>query len=309
MSAKKPLPTYIEYGPRESSPPPFLSQGGRFLFFDLDADLGKLETLCEEMLNGPAEGRVVYTPKHARVVLLAGYWRGLVSKPILTRGMVNEVQVALMVPLVAKRRGERKAHHAAMLPYVFVDNPVSLINGREDYGYQKSLAQFAVSPLAGENVTVNAYGGEFGRKNVASWVPVLSLKPTTAQPASPGPLEDPEAVASNVASLSVQRMRSRARANALEGFIGGMVAGTSRQVFLKQFRDAEQAGKACYQRIVQVPVKLTVTAARTLYSEWEITVHSQNSHPITTDLGVQNQRRSIAGEIEGSLELKTGELV
>jgi hypothetical protein len=302
------LPTYVEYGPRESSPPPFQSKGGRFLFCDLNGDIKKIKKMCEDMLNGPAEGRVVYEPRDNTVVLILGTWHGLASLPMVTRGQVNELQVGLMVPLTAKRRGSTTKHEVAMLPYVFVDNPLSLINGREDYGYQKALAKFDVSAIAGENVRVSAYGGKFDRASVADWAPVLAFEPVGREPAKPGPGETPEAVAQTVSSVSA-KASSRTRANIKKGLVNSLLGGEATQVFLKQFRDAEQAGFACYQEVVEVPVKLSVTSSRTLFGKWKVTVDSLNSHPITDDLGVKTQTVNAIGEFLGSLELKPGHVV
>jgi hypothetical protein len=309
MSAPPKLPTYVEYGPRESSPPPFQSQGGRFLFCDLQGDVKKITKMCNAMLNTPAKGRVVYKPKDGTVVMMAGTWRGLSSLPMVGRGQVNEVQVALMVPLIAERPSTKERHVAAMLPYVFVDNPLSLINGREDYGYQKALAKFHSPPLSGENISVRAYGGRFARTSVAKWVPVLSFEPITGEPASPGPLEPPDSVAEKVALAAAHGMSPRTRVSVLTSIVDALTKGTATQVFLKQFRDAEVAGAACYQKVVEVPVKMTVTTARTMFSQWRVTINSPNSHPITKDLGVQSETVTAVGEFEASLELKPGHVV
>jgi hypothetical protein len=64
-------------------------------------------------------------------------------------------------------------------------------------------------------------------------------------------------------------------------------------VFLKQFRDASCATKACYQAIVEAPIVPHLTRAnyRALDPElFKVTIENWASHPIADDLGVEAGR-------------------
>ena len=68
----------------------------------------------------------------------------------------------------------------------------------------------------------------------------------------------------------------------------GMVANPT-LVFLKQFRDATCATKACYQSIVEAPLAIEPIGAG--YESIDpklfgVTVHDWDSHPIAGDLGI-----------------------
>src|SRR3954469_16702624 len=49
------LPNYVEYGPRETAPPPFEAGAGAFAGVILRGDMRTIESLCERVLNEPFE--------------------------------------------------------------------------------------------------------------------------------------------------------------------------------------------------------------------------------------------------------------
>ena len=79
-----PLPDYVEYGPRETAPPPFVSGGGNFLGLILKGNTEAIEDLCDNVLNKPFEGGkspglpqspFTYKPFSDAVLLFAGSYR------------------------------------------------------------------------------------------------------------------------------------------------------------------------------------------------------------------------------------------
>lgn len=245
------LPEYIEYGPRETAPPPFTSGSGSFAGLILKGDINAIKALCDKVLNTPfAEpgppcwqlgpfgfgrrpaSQWVYEPFSDAVLLFSGRWEGLMAMPRAGMGSASEDQVSLWVPLRARNERTREESFCMMVPYMFVDNPMSLLNGREDYGYQKALARFPQSPLNAESsVTVCAFGGEFGKTSVAGWQDVMKVQRLAGipgggapQPVDPGPGGE-QSTAPAAEPFPVQRL------------IEMLERGVD-QVFLKQFRDA-----------------------------------------------------------------------
>ena len=77
-------------------------------------------------------------------------------------GEVLEHLAAFWVPVWAgrERNGRFEADRLCMsVPHIVVDNPISLVVGREVYGFPKALGQFTYG--AGGGSTVDAYGGDF----------------------------------------------------------------------------------------------------------------------------------------------------
>src|SRR5271167_544964 len=102
------LPDYVEYGPRETAPPPFVSGGGNFLGLILKGNTQAIENLCDEVLNKPFEAGnrpglppspFKYMPFSDAVLLFAGRWEGLISTYWPDRGSASEDQVSLWVPV------------------------------------------------------------------------------------------------------------------------------------------------------------------------------------------------------------------
>jgi hypothetical protein len=301
------LPKYVEYGPRETAPPPFVSGGGNFLGLILKGDITAIRKLCNKVLNKPfkadqlpglPKSPFTYKPFSDVVVLFAGRWEGLSSTPMKDRGSANEDEVSLWVPL---RKWDDESGKdlgvCMMVPYLFVDNPMSLLNGREDYGYQKSYGKLRPSPLPGmtlpvaDSVAVEAFGGVFGPLNTADWVKVMRVDPWVsgfALPTSP-PAGSPF------------------QATVLREILWTGV----NQVFLKQFRDAAQAGKACYQHLLEAPVTFENANVKLKLGQWrvEIQIPSPSSHPITEDLGVKTQVTPFAFELSSGLKLEAGQII
>src|SRR5262249_38985522 len=273
------LPEYVEYGPRETAPAPFVAGGGNFLGLILKGKMKAIEDLCNKVLNKPFEGTnspkspYTYEPVSDVVVLFAGRWEGLSSTPLNDRGSANEDELSLWVPVKKSDKRGNELGVCMMVPYMFVDNPMSLLNGREEYGYQKDYGKLWPSPMPGptlppaDSVAVEAFGGVFGPLNTADWVKVLRVDPWF--PALPVPTS--------------RRAGSPFKATVL----GDILCKGVNQVFLKQFRDTEVAGMACCQHLVEAPVRFVEPDVKLKLGQWrvQIQIPSPSSHPITEDLG------------------------
>lgn len=69
--------------------------------------------------------------------------------------------------------------------------------------------------------------------------------------------------------------------------------GALRMVFLKQFPDAVDATRACYQAIIEAPIRVTGgLRGGLLPGRFGVTIHEYASHPIVDTLGLRTRRRS-----------------
>ena len=78
------------------------------------------------------------------------------------------------------------------------------------------------------------------------------------------------------------------------GLMGDLLAGRVGQVFLKQFRDAADGTRACYQSVVEAPVQIRRVESGLAPRDWAIQVHPLDSHPIGDELGVGDQSAKLA---------------
>jgi hypothetical protein len=186
-----PLSAYVDFGSLVSLPPPIVGKGGQLLGLVLDADIQKLETWCDTVLNQPANGTVRYKPVTSQVLLMSGSFAEMTSgaKKFINSGAAAETQVALFVPLNAeKKEGGKYVDNGlcVAVPYIFVDNPMSYASGREDYGYPKAMGIFSPGNGLGSPMTLEVFGGNLARNNSAGWTTLLTLERVSAG-AGPAP--------------------------------------------------------------------------------------------------------------------------
>ncbi|MGH2864997.1 MAG: hypothetical protein ACRDJX_07070, partial [Solirubrobacteraceae bacterium] len=94
-------------------------------------------------------------------------------------------------------------------------------------------------------------------------------------------------------------------ASLLEALLDGRV----RQVFLKQFRDAGAADTACYQAVVEAPAQISNLRWCPSLSEWTITIHPLDSHPIANELGVADQTTRLTCQLDFDMTVGAGTVV
>ncbi len=328
MSAR-PAPSYVEYGSRVSAPPPVHCRQGCLLGVLLKGDDAKIKDLCRRTLSVPTGCDVEYEPLTDYVLMLAGSFGGVSSmaRGFNKWGSVREAQLSLWVPLAA---GQREAsgfvvdRFCLSVPYMFVDNPLSYAGGREVYGYPKAMGRFSPSGGLGDRVQLEAFGGAFGPSNQAGWAPLVELAQVHPRGAAPkvaatagAAKADTDAdaetwrgadelVAHLVKASGEREPPFLALGVALKQLVEEVLNGRASQVFLKQVRDSEIAGEACYQEIVEARVQVTKTSFRRAFKEWRVTINPLDSHPIETDLGIKNQTTRLTFELMFDMTIQPG---
>jgi uncharacterized protein with NAD-binding domain and iron-sulfur cluster len=311
------LSPYVEYGGRATSPGPFLSEGGRLRGFVLEGDQDRIGELVQRTLNAPAGRGNDYRALGSRVLLLMGGFDRVSSmtSPFDRWGTVREILASFWVPVVAgKDWGDVFVAERVGLavPYIFVDNPMSYLGGRETYGYAKTMGRFEPAGGVGERMRVETFGGNFGRNEGAAWHPILEITPGDDRDGSGNgeALDGPADLVRHLAADPLQR--SADGEVALPGMrltatlVDDLLAGRLRQVFLKQFRDAADGGRACYQSVVETPIEVLRGGIRPSGREWDIKIHPLDSHPIEQEIGVASQRASVAFDGELDMVVKNG---
>jgi flavin-dependent amine oxidoreductase len=311
------LPPYVEYGGRATSPGPFLSEGGRLRGFLLEGDKDRIGELVQRTLNAPAGRGNDYRALGSRVLLLVGGFDRVSSltSPFDRWGTVREIQASFWVPVVAGHdRGDVFVAERVGLavPYIFVDNPMSYLGGHELYGYAKTMARFEPAGGIGERMRLETYGGNFGRNEGADWHPILEIAPAHG-PDGSGNGEALDGPADLVRHLAGDLLQRNAEGEVvLPGIrltatlLDDLSAGRLRQVFLKQFRDAADGGRACYQSVVEAPIEMLRGGIRPSGREWDVKIHPLDSHPIQQEIGVASQPASVAFDGQLDMVVKNG---
>jgi hypothetical protein len=261
------------------------------------------------MFNVPAGSGVEYRSFGAHVLMMMGNFQRITSltPPFDRWGAVRETQASFWIPVLAGRDlgGIFVAERLLLaVPYVFVDNPMSYLGGREDYGYAKVMARFDPLLGIGDHVTLEAFGGDFGRSEGADWRTFIELTSGGARrapeerPTQTGTLPLVQMLIGDGAQIKQGEELVLADLTLTSGLIDDLIAGRMTQVFLKQFRDAADGTRACYQSVVEAPIELKRVSYSVTERDWSITVHPLDSHPIDRELGVSSQPAGIALDME-----------
>jgi uncharacterized protein with NAD-binding domain and iron-sulfur cluster len=310
------LPPYIEYGGRATSPGPFLSLGGRMRGFLLEGDERRIGDIVRRTLSQPAGRGIDYRALGSRVLLLIGGFERVSSMapPFDRWGTVQEIMATFWVPVVAGRDwGDVFVAERLGLacPYILVDNPMSYLGGREDYGYAKTMGRFEPSDGIADRVRVETFGGNFGRDEGAGWYPFLEVVAADDDaPAVGETLDGPVEIAAFLAGDVLQRNAEgevvvgavRLAARLMDDLLDGRV----RQVFLKQFRDAADGNRACYQSVIEAPVEVRRSSLRPSSRRWEVKIFPLDSHPIGQEMGIASQTALLAFDGELDMVVENG---
>jgi uncharacterized protein with NAD-binding domain and iron-sulfur cluster len=265
--------------------------------FVLRADPARLQALCDSHLN--LGGPVRYRP-FAPVAVL--YCASVNNHPLSETGAwVPEADFGIWVPLVAGREDGvfRPERVVTYTPYIWVDNDTALTNGRLYFGFNKDLGTMAMPHRAEDppSFTLDTWViPTLGARQQLEHRRLISVRRTDDRHG--GPLGELRRAGGTMARAlgaiaGLNDSAALARFGGLE-VLRGMLDAEARgmkMVFLKQFPDAQDSRRACYQAIVEGAVRIVggVEAAR-LPGSWEVTIHTYDSHRLVETLGLSSVR-------------------
>lgn len=243
------------------------------------------------------------------------------AQKYIDSGSVAETQLALFLLLSADKKQDDGTFVDAgiriAVPYIFVDNPMSYASGREDYGYPKAMGLFDPDTGLGSPMSMQAFGGNLARNSKAQWTQLVTLE--RVGPAGPGPSaarvgdgEERWRAPSEIVPYFLTASGGDTGAPGLMALLGELIKAlldkSARQVFLKEFRDAEVTTAACYQSIVEATFEVAEVTWRPT-SNWRAKIAPLTSHPIATELGVTTQTTWKTLELLMDLHIAPGEVV
>lgn len=306
-------PQYVDYGALMTPPAPFRSLGTTLYGFWAQADPVRVEALCQKVFSQPSGGTVTARPIGRHVMFTWGVIDRVVSEtpPYDQRGGVSEPQVAIWIPVVLRDPTTDHERFAMFIPYIWLDNAMSLATGRELFGYPKSWGQLTF-PADGQPPVwkVDAFGLDYAPDALAAIHPLLEVVRT-------GSLE--QAIGHDLLSLE-----ELARDMAGHLFAGGnllddlglsvsvaedIAAHRMRGVFLKQIRDVRDGLAAALQQVVEADYEILRLRARAILTEHELTVHPLDSHPVATELGIASQKLGLAYQVEMDFDVGSGRVL
>lgn len=281
-----PLPPFIERDGDPQIPPPYWFPDVSIRSFRLFADLGKLQALCDTLLNDVgtlAQRGFEYRPILPFVDL------EVLTYPRMESGVARyrqkgytaqrEMYFRLLVAKIKQVFGVPvPTEIAVFIPYIFVDNNWSVITGREVVGYPKAHASFEMSSSKPYPMTIRTDVFEkYDPNTKQTFRKLVEVNGTSPDPSVLGTYTAWPWGVLDLADLDLQMLWVLQEFMALNSFPA---------VQLKQIRDAETNDLACYQALVHAEFEVTNLSAPDPLPTAEITIHPYDSLPIADELGL-----------------------
>ena len=293
------LPQYITTGGMQVFQQPYVLNSAVMQTFLLRADYEALVRTVNQSLNIPINQKYEYRPLMPYVqlnVIQIGHMNSE-TPPDSDMGWQTEVDISFTIWVGAgPLSGDffKVDHVGVFYPYCFVDSPSAISSGREVYGFFKELGYFEMETWdRGGKLTVDAdVLNPFSPNTKMAKMPVVSVTPPPAN--TPPPLgadaDDMWTIMKRMIGVMLgdgDGVANLPTASVMEQFGYDLMTHNTSLVLLKQFRDVEVLGAACYQAIVEANMKTShVRDLKMLSTGYVIDVADYDSHPICSDLGI-----------------------
>jgi hypothetical protein len=294
-------PDYIARGGDLVMAPPLELLGTTMYSFLVGADLDALTRMIDAQLNAvTAASGTVYKPLLPMAAIVCANITKSYSTtpPDSQKGWMSERDFGVWIPVVAGTTSGgtwKPGRIAWYLPYVFVDNVAAMVTGREVFGFFKQTAtlDMPAGPSASGTFSVDALAiRTFSTSSEAERVRLMELASSKGAVAPAGAWtgvrDAADALWHELERLFFAGARGLAVGawDVMKNLLEDLVSGDVPMVFLKQFRDAGEAAKACYQAVIEAPAHL-----QKFYGGWfthphDITITPCDSHPIVSDCGL-----------------------
>jgi hypothetical protein len=291
---------------------PYLQKDARLAAFFFKSDTERLTTLCDQTLNVSGSFAYKYAPISSSLMLV--FADMLVSsrdERDAQVGLIPETEVSFWVLTAAmqKTRGGYRPHHLAwFLPYLFVDEGNAIATGREVFGFNKLAAQFQKPERIQQPEFIADVLGfrVFGADCIAQREQLLELSASSST-ASTQP-SNFKSLRNKVADELFQNIPDMMKGSVVE-FSARFINDHIPLVFLKQFRDAQYTQKACYQRLIEAPLRVERFYQAGFFPEpYTLNIASLASHPLAQNLGLNGagQKSTLGAWMQVDFVLKNG---
>jgi hypothetical protein len=246
-------PRYVDRDDEIVYRPPYLQKDSFLSSFLIRSSVDAQQQILDEQLNNLSGGKPYrYKALLGHVALvLANIGQVRSTDPRDSeRGWVSEVDVCWWV-LTAAMDGDRIDHLAWYIPYIWVNNPYTMVNGRETFGFPKSFATSRI-PTSPQDIDGEFYADAFVLPTYTPQTEVQQLRILTLQR---GPTNIPVEVVEGIEAL--ERVVKQVVGHTIQDLelaaqiVREVLSAKMPVVYLKQFRDIVDPTAACYQAIIE----------------------------------------------------------
>ena len=314
---------YVEHHPPQTLGGPIAFPAVNMWAFFLRGQIDTLTNLCRRFFDVPTGGRVTFSPLSQAVIMTISELPHAYFVAAPERGKATEREIAFAIPgeyTCRDAAGRITANGVAtFMPYLFVDNPIALLTGREVLGYFKLLGEVGLPGRAGarEDFFLNVFGAQRMAADV-EWSDQRLLTVTgrdaTVRTTRPAPVKEtdhPQSALPNLQGLLKSVLGSRIPGRSILAIadVRGLLTGSLSQIFLKQFRAEGSGHLAAYQAVTIAEYQVTrINSVRPTQS-FDIVIHPLASIPIATELGLSPQMVETGFEVNFDMTLSAGRVL
>jgi hypothetical protein len=205
---------------------------------------------------------------------------------------------------------------AWFIPYMFVQNPVSLAGGREVLGYSKSWGNisFPQNPDYLDKFSMTAFGAKkFDPETQLGENPLFDVNLKSG-----GNLKGEKSWESfkdvfDFLKISLDEIEEHGLVvpglTLAENLYEDMMKHQFAQVFLKQFRAADNGIQSEFQAVLESPIQCSDLKSIKELGNYRFTLHHQDSYPLYDDLGLKSQEPLLAFQTKMNFVIGDGKLI
>lgn len=298
-------PDYIDYPGQLVMQAPFQLNSTQIYAFVFQGDENKMQNTLDIRLNNPfSKSNLRYVPMGSNVlftfsVTANGFSESAVNKE---QGYILEEEIAFWMPVI-----EQKLHNGKwianrfvfFIPFIFVNNPVALVAGREVYGFPKTIGSFAIpaNKKYADAFTIDTMSFAKFAPNTPLITNRLLKVERSAVTRDAGFTEDWKDGKDAAQDLTKMLWDGTNRSligdwNLFTSLLKDLLTLQVPSVFLKQFRSAQNDGKAVYQALINSGFKVNgFSGGGLLKGDYTLSLNHLDSFPIGDALGLYDGQK------------------
>ena len=270
------MPKFVAHNGMQSFPGPYNFRNVKSWAFFMKGDIAKLQKICDERFTTPSGGEATYVPLTDMMMMsiIEIDDAGTAYQPKVSAENERELAVWMLLGRKESPASDKIVSIAAYNPYLIVNNPLAVNDGRSVYGYEKQYGRVMTPAHDDDPFIVEAWGAENNRRAFEErwrFRPLMTMTPTG--PASgPGKAWNGFTGAMRLVKEGLEGLNLSLRPTLALGkeLADNAWAEQLPQVFLKQVRDIEFQNRACYQAITEAPVKFSNVHGISLDRSYEV---------------------------------------
>lgn len=287
-------PEYVELDGGLVFRPPYLQSDAFLTAWILRSDRAAQQRLLDQAFNRPSGGAVDYRPLLGAAILSFANIQRISSLDPVDKnyGYTNEIDTCFW--MLAGAYVDDALHHLVWyVPYIWVDNSLALIVGRDVHGFPKQIGWSSLptspsdpGPFWTDGLVLANHSAETpvtrGRIFTIERDPAADLGDLRAWDAG-DKLAALKAIFEQLRSLGGLEIDLHLIQTVVSDLFGGHLP----MLFLKQIRDASSHDRAAYQAIIEAHATvIDFRGAGLLPPGWTLNVNDYASHRVAETLGL-----------------------